>query len=552
MELYRKKIDEKDFRKFLKREYPEDKPEKGFFKMWLDGQGYDYGNSDEYIVDGPGDGGFDAFAWPPRGRSDLNIQVIQSKYYRGKVLPSALKSFIRAVEIFRSGSTADFETWLKTVRASLKSHYRSLWRDRKEINFVLVTSGAIDRISERQLRRLDVQIEKKEHIHALFRDQLRGKTPRPDSIFFRIKQRPQKMGSNDGHNLYVFPAKLIDFARAFEKHQNDLFAGNVRYAIKGANSETIRAGIRRSLHERPKDFSCFHNGITIVCKKLKYSSGKLEVVSPSIVNGAQTVTYVGDILGTNVPKSAEVLAKVVEVPEVDGFEEYETDIAISSNTQNRVSLSDLSVIDPDLVSIERYFRSQRCFLERKKGDKPLGRVELRTNKDRMLQLFASVDRIVGPSATKDKQGLYKNHANRLFEHYGRTLSSKKNALFLARLDKFVQWSIAVRYKTASGKKKRNRLSLSYYTIFATTVNLIKKLGLWSKMRSSFHADGIWDNEYADFLAKDVRKIAQSTLSVSKQDNEKNETSFFKNRDKVQHCMSVVEKKLARSMQIRRV
>lgn len=540
----RKSIDNIDFAQFLRREYPDDPTWKGFFKLWLDAKGLEYGRDDEYIVDGSRDGGIDAIAYPPHGHTDLPIYVVQSKYFQKAIPGRALEKFLLAVSVYRTGNRKTFEKWLEKVRnGSLRTKYRSLWTKRNDIEFVLVTSGHISKQLLKQARKLDIRIEDRRKVKALFIDMARGKTPRPEQITLRRHGKILPILKNKEHGLYVFSAPVADFAAIYQKYPKEIFAGNVRYALSNDTSKDIKKGIRHTLKNRPTEFAYFHNGITIVCKKISSHGSKVRLVSPSIVNGAQTVSFLGD-MAERPSSKARVLVKAIVVLADGGFEEFETDVAMSSNTQNKVSLSDLSVIDPDLVSLERFFRARSSFLIRRKGDAPTGTVEVKIDKDRLLQLFACLDQKCGPAATKDKQSLYKNHSGRLFTYYATSVDRKRDAIFLAKLDRFIRVSLREFKLTGkTGERKKRRLSLSFFTIFTVLARLIEDLGMWKKIRAAFADDGLWDSEYSTTLDRDVRKVAGAVLALAKRDAERNDTAFFKNRDKVAQAV----KRLRRSL-----
>jgi len=549
-----KSVRDSEFPKFLKSEYPDDPAWKGFFKLWLDANGFDYGENDEHIVDGFGDGGIDAIAYPPHGHTELPIVVIQSKYFRSRIPASTLKRFFEAVAAYRSEKKSGFDEWLASVKnTNLRAEYARLWKLRSNIKFILVSEGRLSKESIKIARKLRIAIQDKHNVRALYLDMARGKTPRPQTLKLRVRGPVVPVVKSKEHRLVVFSCPVADFAKAFQEHKKNLFAGNVRYAIRGDTSNGVRLGITRTLKENPEEFAYFHNGITVVCKKLRKHAGSVVLESPSIVNGAQTVSFLGETLARSIPSKATVLVKAIEVTAVRGFEEFETDVAMSSNTQNKVSLSDLSVIDPDLVSLERYFRAAGSFLERKRGDRPLGRTTIKITKDRLLQLFATLDNRVGPAATKDKQQLYRNHSGRLFEYYASSLEKKRDAVFIATLDKFVRDSLlAFKLSGKSGTRKKRRLSLSYFTIFAVIVGILEDLKLWRSARSAFQADGIWGNEYSLPLERDVRKVATSVLAAARQDVDRNETAFFKNREKVKILVLKLRRKCRPRAAVRRL
>lgn len=548
----KKIISENEFPRFLKQEYPNDPSWKAFFKLWLDAKGFFYGDQEQHIVDGAGDGGIDAIAFPPRGYSEHPIIVMQSKYYLKSVPDSALNSFLSAVQALKSDSKSKFESWIDKVKNKhLKTEYRDLWKFRKNIRFVIVTSGTISKRMRQSAKELGIEIEDKPSIKEIFFDMARGKSPRPERIKLNISSKVISIQKNEEHNMYVFSAKLASFAKVYQLEKKNLFAGNVRYALPGKTD--VKKGIKETLDTKPNEFAYYHNGITIVCKKIIVQRNSVELISPSIVNGAQTVSYIGESLYGKIPKNASILVKALEVLTVGGFEEFETDVAMSSNTQNKVSSSDLSVTDPDLVKIERYFRTQKCFLERKKGDSPIGSTILRINKDRILQLFAALDKRTGPSSTKDKQALYRNHSGRLFHTYAKSVTKKRDALFIAMLDKLVRESLrGYKLSGTQGKKKSRRLSLSYYTIFRLTCDIIQDLKMWTPLRQAFSSDGIYDNQFYLKLDIDIRRVATKVLSYAKSDPDRNETAFFKNKDKVNRCIKELKSGLKRSFKFHKM
>jgi hypothetical protein len=443
--MYEKKlISENDFPKFVKQEYPNDPAWKGFFKLWLDAKGLYYGENDQHIVDGAGDGGIDAIAFPPRGYTEHPIIVMQSKYYLKNVPDSAFNSFVRAVKALSSDSRDELESWIDKVKNKrLKTEYRDLWKNRENIRFVIVTSGRVSPKMWDIADEWDIEIEDKPAIKEIFFDMARGKSPRPEKVNLRITSKVISIQKNKEHNMYVFSAKLESFAKAYQLEKKNLFAGNVRYALPGKTD--VKRGIKETLDNRPNEFAYYHNGITIVCKKIEVGRSSVSLISPSIVNGAQTVSYVGESLYGKIPKDASILVKALEVLTVGGFEEFETDVAMSSNTQNKVSLSDLSVTDPDLVKIERYFRTQNC------------------------------------------------------------------------------------------------------TIFRIVCDIVYELKMWRALRQSFFADGLYENQFYYALDVDIRRVAGKVLSYAKADSDRNETAFFKNRDKVNTCIKKIKPQLKRSL-----
>ena len=535
---------------FLKREYTDDEPWKGFFKLWLDARGYHYSSSESGIVDGARDAGIDAIAMAPNETSHLQPVVVQSKYFQGNIPPYSLKRFLDTVRLFRIGSSRDFEIWLNNhVRESLKPRYQKLWNKRNRIRFVLVTSGRIQREDIKTLKKLKVEIQDKAKILSLLTDMAEGKTPRPEMIKLKFFGRAMPMLKSSEHRLYVLSALLSDFSKAYENHEDNLFAGNVRLALEGGTSSGVKQGLRETIEGAPEEFAYYHNGITIICRKISFRNGVAVLFSPSIVNGAQTVTFIGRSMRREVPRSAKVLVKVVEVSDDEKFTRFETDIAISSNTQNKVNLSDLSVVNPDLVSLERYFAGHNWFLQRKRGKFPAGSPKGKITKDELLQCMAALDPKTGPSSAKDKQKLYKYHSGRLFSQYAMSLEGRRNALFIAQLSVLLRRAISSHKGARSGQS--NRISLAKYPTFAIFCDALARKGYWGKVRRQLLEDGL--NKRADsnrLLEAEIKKVLRKVLSYSRTQARQSElTAYFKNKESVRSLTRKLVPGLSRNMKL---
>lgn len=509
--------------------------------MWMDANGLDYGENSEGVIDGSGDGGIDAIARPMDIAADDKIFLIQAKYYRKTVPDKTLNSFFRAVNAFRKNATRqEFNEWLEPVRRNLKDKYTKIWNRRERVQFVLVTSGNLSPNIKSRLSRNSVSRVEKSKVNDIFLDMIRGKSPRPSKITVgNISALTEPVSKNRRHNLFVLPLRIFDLCKAYQEHSNDLFAGNIRYALSTENAKRVTSGIDETLKNNPGEFSYFHNGITIVCKKVKFSAKNIELLSPSIVNGAQTVTHIGKKNPQTISKKASVITKIVEVKAEGGFEEYETEIAMSSNTQNPVKFSDLMVIDPNLVSLEKFLKSKKVFLERKKGSTSIWKPIVKLNKDLLLQLIASVDqKSIGPSYAKDVENLYKRFSHSLFKKYAQSTSNKRDVLGLVLLFFLVKEATKVNHKKKTTKKKmQSKVGYSSFTVFSSIYWVLKDKKVWNRVRNSMILSGYKEGEYIESLQMDVR-LVQKVILKACNDNKLglDINTFFKNREQVKKAI----------------
>lgn len=113
-----------------------------------------------------------------------------------------------------------------------------------------------------------------------------------------------------------------------------LFEGNVRDCYK--NSSSINREIKDTLKSEIKinDFWWLNNGITIICDSLSLKNGKLQVDSPQIVNGLQSVVTIFDTLkdGERKNENKKIMIRIL----VEKDRKNIDTIIKTTNTQNPV------------------------------------------------------------------------------------------------------------------------------------------------------------------------------------------------------------------------
>lgn len=137
----------------------------------------------------------------------------------------------------------------------------------------------------------------------------------------------------------------------YQRHGDALFAENIRVVIPRSE---INAGIMETVRDEPQYFGYYNNGITILADRIEIAPGgqlnravgRLRLTNASIVNGAQTVSTLGAVLGTAAePNLAEtfVMTRCIEVAPED--DQLARGITRYANTQNEVSSQDFAFLD---------------------------------------------------------------------------------------------------------------------------------------------------------------------------------------------------------------
>jgi AIPR protein len=159
--------------------------------------------------------------------------------------------------------------------------------------------------------------------------------------------------ASEPQKVYYGRVSAAEIAGWYDKHGTDLFAENIRVVIPRSD---INQGILQTIEDEPEWFAYYNNGITVLAEEIEIGPGGalnrdvgyFKLTGASIVNGAQTVSTLGSVLGTeHEPKlgNAFVLVRCIEVPKDEG--ELSRRITRYANTQNEVSSQDFAFLDQE-------------------------------------------------------------------------------------------------------------------------------------------------------------------------------------------------------------
>jgi len=509
----------------LRKEFPEEKAWKGFIYWWLAANGYEYSDHQALVsfVDGASDGGIDAVAWPLEAQSRKEVLVVQSKFFGQAPTSKDLERFQEAIDAFE-GPMEEFQGWLDGCREQLHGLYRRLREERRRHRYVLIAPCRFDAWERRDLREKGIEVHDAEVLRSLERNYEEGRTPRVDEIRFAHVSPAKQVAAADGTKVWVFTVPARELGLAYERHGDVLFAGNVRYALSGQTAQRVRTGMLDTLQNAPHEFVFSHNGITVSGSAFKRSNGTVTLRCASIVNGAQTVSYLGKpgVLKQLGHNPARVIVKFVQVNDPDLLNDIESKVAFRSNNQNKVDPSDLMIELPSLVSLQRYFRRQGVHLERKKGEQKLRYGEFGIPKERLAQVLSAVESSEGAVKGKRKQELFMDSAQRLFSDYDASEDARAAALAWARVDGVFRNSIG----WLANNKRRKRAQLAELAALRVFYRVLQRTGL----KSGFlRAMARWDSErqcLEPFIENSCKAIISALLRCSAADK-KNEPAFYK-------------------------
>ncbi|MFG2649506.1 AIPR family protein [Streptomyces sp. NPDC048436] len=165
--------------------------------------------------------------------------------------------------------------------------------------------------------------------------------------------------ASEPQRMYYGRVSAAEIAGWFKDHGIDLFAENIRVVIPRSD---INDGILQTIGDDPERFAYYNNGITVLAEAIEIGPGGalnrdvgfFKLSGASIVNGAQTVSTLGTVLGTEHEKnlgSAFVLVRCIEVPKAE--DELGRRITRFANTQNEVSSQDFAFLDQEQHRLAR-------------------------------------------------------------------------------------------------------------------------------------------------------------------------------------------------------
>jgi len=371
----------------------------------------EFGEAKWKFTDDVHDSGIDAIVWHPEDTPPVTI--IQSKFTenigKGKLPRKAYDDFRQVVAAFRHGDER-FEKLISKARADLRPLYRKAhealgkednWFQKKKA-FRLITS---------QLPRTSSEFGEIPPEHFLYADEVlrlyadfrQAQTPRARDLNLTIDDKLSYQQGPRGITSYLFSAQLSDFRKYLETYDvAHVLARNIRYDL----GSQVGKGIRKTYEQSPNDFWYFHNGLTIICDDFTERNKVATLISPNVVNGAQTLYAIS--ASSNKKSPALVPVKVIVRGEASSQavedDEWLQNVIRCVNSQNRVRKSDLRSNEPEQVLLQRKFREFRVYYERKRGEWRVVRNEPRFRNHERLSLV-QLGQILTATGEKDGTGV---------------------------------------------------------------------------------------------------------------------------------------------------
>ncbi len=312
------------------------------------------------ITDGEGDRGIDAVGLDPTAKV---VVFVQSKWRQDGTGSMSLADVLKYLSGVKSLLGMKDEGEPVNASEETKASVRDLLKTPGARIRLVTATTANDPLSDsvqEPINELLGQLNDLEGIEPLATHAHLGQSGLFDSISDEVRpavdidlQMLDWGRASEPQKVYYGRVSAAEIAGWFSAHGVDLFAENIRVVIPRSD---INQGILQTIEEEPDAFAYYNNGITVLAESIEIGPGGalnrdvgyFKLTGASIVNGAQTVSTLGSVLGTEHEAKlgqAFVLVRCIEVPKDEG--ELGRRITRYANTQNEVSSQDFAFLDQE-------------------------------------------------------------------------------------------------------------------------------------------------------------------------------------------------------------
>lgn len=153
-------------------------------------------------------------------------------------------------------------------------------------------------------------------------------------------------------------------ASIYERFGARLLEQNVRSFLQTGGRKSTNFGIRKTIIENPEMFLAYNNGLTTTADEISFEKNEisLNIISVKdfqIVNGGQTTASIYHTWKKDKVDISKVFVqmKISLIKNKEKFSDIVSNISAFANTQNKVSVSDLSSNRPFHIELEKLSRN---------------------------------------------------------------------------------------------------------------------------------------------------------------------------------------------------
>jgi hypothetical protein len=213
---------------------------------------------------------------------------------------------------------------------------------------------------------INIEFVGKTRLQSTYISDARDIPVHPKAIFNIVGFTPTEYIVDAETKALIVPIKATELVKLSGISDQSLFAYNVRGPLgkTGVNKDIVKSIGDAAMHRL---FPLFHNGITLIAKKLESTTSEVTASDYFVVNGCQSVTSFFDNK-TKLTDDLRILTKFVQVEPSSPLAKLITEI---SNNQNGVKPRDFMANSPFQIKLQNEFKqnySGQYFFEIKTGE----------------------------------------------------------------------------------------------------------------------------------------------------------------------------------------
>lgn len=400
----------------------------------------DYADQIGSVTDGANDGGIDFLYYD---EEESKVILCQSKY-TGTLsfdqIISELNKMYSTVQNFKKANTGIYNEALRLALQNAKDRLPEGYEDNYEY-YVFTTAPVDINAAMKKIENTShefptdaVSIYTEDDIEKAIQRSLESlatveyekiQLDRPNNIL-RYESK-----DSEGIMCNVLSTSIVSL---YNKYAGaGLFDLNIRRYIKNTLVDT---GIKKTLDGDRENFWFLNNGIIIACEDYEVDGNTVKLSNFSIVNGGQTTTLIGNYKGTNT-REFYIPCKIVATKDNARAADFFTKIAEATNSQKPIYARDLKSNAPEMVQLYNWLKTEKIYLEIKRGFKSTFKPNHQIKNDELGQLILSFAFQKPGTARSGKKVIFENQGtyDQLFKvNYAKDPAKKAFLLDIIRLN----------------------------------------------------------------------------------------------------------------------
>ena len=400
----------------------------------------DYADQIGSVTDGANDGGIDFLYYD---EEESKVILCQSKY-TGTLsfdqIISELNKMYSTVQNFKKANTGIYNEALRLSLQNAKDRLPEGYEDNYEY-YVFTTAPVDINAAMKKIENTShefptdtVSIYTEDEIEKAIQRSLESlATVEYEKIQLDRSNNILRYESKDSEGIMcnVLSTSIISL---YNKYAGaGLFDLNIRRYIKNPLVDT---GIKKTLDGDRENFWFLNNGIIIACEDYEVDGNTVKLSNFSIVNGGQTTTLIGNYKGTNT-REFYIPCKIVATKDNARAADFFTKIAEATNSQKPIYARDLKSNAPEMVQLYNWLKTEKIYLEIKRGFKPAFKPNHQIKNDELGQLILSFAFQKPGTARSGKKVIFENQGtyDQLFKvNYAKDPAKKAFLLDIIRLN----------------------------------------------------------------------------------------------------------------------